>query len=113
MSYTQTQIIPGSLLTNAAAIYYTCPANIVGTKISTLTVFNSDTVARTATIYLASSSSAPSAVDEIAVVQLQSLQSVVIYQAINALLIPGNTIQAKADTGSVVSIKATGVVITV
>ena len=111
-TYTQVKMIEGSVLTSTAAVYFTASGSTLGTKISSMEVYNSDTSPRTVTIYLATSASAPVLADTLCVLQLMPGESKKVTAAINELISPNHTIQAKADASGVVVIKASGVTIT-
>ena len=108
MSVTPKKIIPGSQLTNVVATYYTCPAN---TKclVKKLTFTNNDTSARSVTLYLVPSGGTAGVTNLLT--KAQSIVAGGVYEAFEAsghVLMPGDTIQALADTGAMVTIQGSG-----
>lgn len=102
-------IIQGSLLTTAAAVYYTTPKS-TATKITQLTVTNTDTVVRTVSLYLASSSASPTTADIVVKAKaIQPNETWVAYPLVGAILAADTTVQAEADAAGVVVIKASGI----
>jgi len=106
-------LVQGSALTTSAAVYYTAPTG-VSTQITQLSFTNTDTVARTISIYLVDDSNAPAAPDTIVKSKtLQPNETFTPFQALAAVIAPLGTLQAVADANSVVVIKCSGVEFTV
>jgi len=108
MSVTPKKIIAGSQLTASAATYYTAPAN-TRTKITKLTFTNSDTVARTVTLYLVPSGGSAGVTNLL--VKAFPVGPGATYEAYEAeghVLMTGDFIQALADSAGQVTIQASG-----
>lgn len=111
-SFTPAALVAGSLLAASITTLYTVPASTKA-KISQLTVTNTDaTTAHKVVVYLASSSASATAKDQICTVVLAPLQSFSVYQALNVTMEAGGTIQASCDADSLVTLKASGTLIT-
>jgi hypothetical protein len=110
--YLPKPLVQGSTLTTAAAVYYTAPTG-VSTRITQMSVTNTDSVARTISIYVCASSAAPGTVDtSIKSKTLQPNETWVPYQVLGTVLSAGGTLQALADANSVVVMKASGIELT-
>lgn len=97
--------ITAAQLTNAAATYYTVPANTRGI-VKKLTFTNTDTSARTVTVYLVPSGGTASASNIL--ISAQSVAAGECYECFPAqgqTLQTGGTIQALADVGAKVTIQ--------
>lgn len=109
MSVTAKKIIPGSQLTNAAATYYTAPANTT-TQIRKLTFVNNDSSAHTVTVYLVPSGGTAGVTNLL--VKAAAIAAGATFEAFEAeghILQTGDFIQALADAGSQVTIQGSGV----
>lgn len=110
--YSVKTLTQGSTLTTAAAVYYTAPTG-VSTRITQMSLTNTDSASHVISLYLAPSGAAPSTADKIVVDKtLQAKETWVPYQALGFVLSPAATIQAIADANSVVVIKASGIELT-
>lgn len=101
-----------ALLTASAATYYTSPAN-TRTLVKKLTFTNTDTVARTVTVYVIPSGGSASATNTL--ISARALAAGETYECFEAeghVLSTGDFIQALASTTSVVSIQGSGVEMT-
>lgn len=106
-------LVQGSALTTSAAIYYTAPSG-VSTQLTQLSFTNTDSVARTISVYLVDDANTPTAPDTIIKSKtLQPNQTYTPFEALAAVIASGGTLQAVADANSVVIIKASGVEFTV
>lgn len=102
-------IIQGSLLTTSNAIYYTAPTG-VSMQLVNMVLVNTDSVARTVSVYLVDDGAAPTAADTILKNKtLQPNESYPVSAALAAVVSAAGTIQAIADAGSVVVLKASGI----
>jgi len=105
-------LVQGSTLTTAAAVYYTAPTGTY-TRITQLSVTNTDSSPHVISLYLASSSSAPGVADTVLKSKtLQANETFVPSAALGFVLSPAATIQAIADANSLVVIKASGIELT-
>lgn len=110
--YLTKNLIQGSTLTTAAAVYYTVPTG-VSTQLVQLSFCNTDTVARTVSVYLANDATAPATTDYLVKNKtLQPNETWTPQWALGAVLSAAGTIQAIADANSVVVIKASGLELT-
>ncbi len=97
--------ITGAQLTASAATYYTVPAN-TKSVIKKLTFTNTDTVARTVTVYLVPSAGTAGVTNIL--VSARAIAAGDTYDCTEALgqtLLPAGFIQALADVGSKVTIQ--------
>ena len=110
--YAVKTLVQGSALTTSAAVYYTAPTGTY-TRVTQMSVTNTDAAPRVVSLYIASSNAAPTATDTIVKSKtLQSNETWVPYQALGVVLSPGCTIQAVADANSVVILKSSGIELT-
>jgi plastocyanin len=103
-------LIQGSLLTAAIATYYTAPA-LTKVRIGQMILVNTDVLAHTVSIWLAPNSGIAGNSDKVVTVNLAAGQSYSVYQANGLILDASGTIQAQADTSSLVTFKASGTLI--
>ena len=108
MAYLEKRLVAGSLLTASAATYYTVPAQ-ARTIVKEMTLVNtSSTTTHTFTVYIVpSGGSAGDANTEFKTVTLQPLETRIF--ARTCVMEPSSTMQALADTVSVVSFSVSGV----
>lgn len=105
-------LVQGSTLTTAAAVYYTAPVGTF-TRITQMSVTNTDASPHTISIYIAADSAAPAVEDtSIKDKTLQAGETWVPFQINGTVLSPGCTIQAVADANSVVVMKSSGIELT-
>lgn len=107
--YLVKSLIQGSTLTTSAAVYYTAPTG-VSTQIVQMLLVNTDSVARTISLYLVDDALTPTVPDT--AFKSKTLQPNETWSPSNLLawvVSPGGTIQAIADANSVVVIKASGI----
>jgi hypothetical protein len=105
------RLVSGSLLTGSAATYYT--ASNVTTRIDKMTATNTDTSARTITVYLVPN--AGTAGDSNIIIDAKSILPGETYtcpEGVGHVVQNGGTIQALASTAGVVSFMSSGVEIT-
>lgn len=113
MSTTSTQqIIQGAILgVNPPQTLFANPPNQVA-QIMQMSLYNSDsTGTHVVTLYLTASSGTPALADQVALVFVPALQTVSVYQVIKLVVPAGGTIQASADLGGVVVMKASANII--
>lgn len=109
MAQTPAKLVAGSQLTAAAAPYYTSPAN-TRTVIKSMQLVNTSAQAVTATVYLVPSGGAPGAANTvIASVAIAPNATYNCPEAINQVLLAGDSIQALAGTAGAISIQAAGI----
>lgn len=108
--FTPSALVTGVLLSGGATTLYIVPV-LTSVKLSQLTVMNVDTLPHNVTVWLAPNNSAGLNQYQIWKGSLAPGQSFSVYQAIDQVLGPGSTIQASADLDSVVSLRASGVLI--
>lgn len=102
------RLVDGSLLTVAAAIYYTAPANTL-TTISACTLTNTTAGALTATVYLVPNAGSPTAANTVLSARtLAAGESLNVGSAIGQTLSAGGTLQALASAGASISLVASG-----
>lgn len=110
--YSVKTLVQGSTLTTSAVVYYTAPVGTF-TRITQMSITNTDSSPRVISIYLASSSAAPGVPDTVIKNKtLQAGETWVPYQALGSVLSPGTTLQAIADADSVIVLKASGIELT-
>lgn len=110
--YRALPIIPGSTLSTSQDPYYTCPAG-TSTRITQMSVTNTDSVVRTVNIWIASTAGIPGVADQI--IKSKALapnETWVPYQVLGATLGAGNVIVAQADAAGVVVLKSSGIELT-
>lgn len=102
-------LVPGSVLTTSAAIYYTAPSNTYAV-IKQMSLSNTTASAVTVTIYLVNDAGAPSAADQLITAKaLAANETWVAYQANGQVLEPGYTIQALCSAATSVTLKVSGI----
>lgn len=110
--YSPIVMIEGTQLTSSVAVYYTAPA-LSNARISQLVLTNADTTTpHSVTLYLAPGSGSPDNSNLIINKVLAPKETYVVYQVGNLVIPAAGTIQAIADTSAVVTIHASGVLIT-
>jgi len=108
MAYTEKRIVPGSLLTDSAATYYTATAPVLKTVIKEITLCNTHTTAVTFTLYIVpSGGSAADANAEFYTVTLQAKETKIFGRT--SVMETGDFIQALASVASKVAFSASGV----
>ena len=109
MAYTEKRLVPGSLLTNSAATYYTCTAPVVKTIIKEMTFCNIDlATAYSFTLYIVPlAGSAADANTEFKSVTLQPGETKVFGRT--DVMEVGSFIQALASTTGKISFSCSGV----
>jgi hypothetical protein len=106
--YTEKRIVAGSLLTGSAAVYYTVVAPVLKTIVKEMTFCNVDTVAHTFTVYIVpTGGTASDANAEFKNIVIQAGETFIVGRT--CVMETGATIQALADTGSVISFSCSGV----
>jgi hypothetical protein len=101
-------LIQGATLTTSNAVYYTAPTGLY-TKVTMLTLINTDASSHTVSVYFATGSGAPATADYIVKSKtLMANESYSVYVGQGWVVQPTATIQAIADANSVVVIKAAG-----
>ncbi len=107
--YLAKPIIQGSALTTTAAVYYTAPTGTY-TRVTQISLTNTDVSPRVVDLYLVADGSAPATADQIIKSKTLAVNETwVPYQILGAMLAPAATLQAKADANSVVILKASGI----
>jgi len=109
MTTSAKKLFSPALLTASAATYYTAPAN-THTILKKLTFTNTDTVARTITVYLVPSAGSASATNTLT--SAQTIAPGATYECFEGeghVLNPGDFLQALASTATVVNIQGSGV----
>lgn len=103
-------LVPSAMLTATAATYYTVAASTKAI-VQKLTIANTDTVARTVTVYFVPSGGTASATNAIvsAYAVPAGFTAELSAEACGHVLEAGDTIQALASTASVLSIRCSGV----
>lgn len=108
MPYVETRLIPGSVLTNAVASYYTTPTSTIAI-LKQLTLCNTDVASRTVTLYIVPNvGDAPATKDTVlSAVTMQPNETKIF--GLTDVLPTGYTIKALASISGVVAINASGV----
>ena len=107
MAVSPSATVPGVALTSSWAVYYTVPSTVVATTAKMLLVCNTDTAAHTFSYAVMPSTAAPNvAGTRFSATTLKAHETKVI--GLTDVMLPGYTIQAKADTGTVVSMTISG-----
>jgi hypothetical protein len=107
--YLAKPLVSGSTLTTSAVVYYTAPTGTY-TRITQISVTNTDSSPRIVDVYIATGAGAPATVDQIIKQKTLAVNETwVPYQALGVVLSTGQTLQAKADANSVVVLKASGI----
>lgn len=102
------QLAAGAQLTTSAVPYYTVPANTV-TTISACSLCNSTAAAKHATVYLVPSGGSPSASNIVLSQRVIAAGETYNVSAVIGQSIPaGATIQALAESGTAITIVASG-----
>lgn len=102
-------LVPGSVLTTSAVIYYQAPANTYAV-LKQVTLSNTTGSAVTVTFYIVNDGSAPTAEDQLITAKaLAPNECFVVYQANGQVLEPGYTIQALCSAGTSVTMKVSGI----
>ena len=107
---TNAVLIQGASIAASVTTYYTSPS-LTTTRITQMVLANTDSVAHTVTIYLTPTVSPAVITDLVVTVNLAAGQSYVVYQVNNLVMNPGGSIQAVTDTASVITLKASGILI--
>ena len=108
MAYTEKRIVPGSLLTDSAATYYTATAPVLKTVIKEMTFCNVHTSAVTITVYIVpSGGAADNANAEFYTATLQAKETKIFGRT--SVMETGDFIQALASVASKVAFSASGV----
>ena len=112
MALTSKPIIPGSLLTDAAATYYTCPAS-TRCVITKLVFCNAATAAQTVTVYRVPSGGTAGTTNIVVLTHaLAQSETWECYAMEGHTLNPGDFISALADNNARVTITGSGIEIT-
>ena len=109
---TPIKAIASQTLTNVTATYYTVPATTKQTVITNMSFLNTDSVARTVTVYFVPSGGTAGDTNarfKAMSVQPSSAGDPPPFFNLGIVMTAGETIQAKADTGAVVHIMANGI----
>ena len=107
-SYLEKRLVPGSLLTNSAATYYTCASPVTKTIIKEMTFCNTDNTGRTITLHIIpSGGTIGDANKELHSMAISSNTTVILSR--NDVMEQGSFIQAFADAGSKVAFSCSGV----
>ena len=110
--YTVKTLVQGSTLTTSAAVYYTAPTG-TQTRLTQASLTNTDSVPHVISVYLAASNAAPGVSDTVIKDKtLQAGETWVPYQALGAVIAAGGTLQAVADVGALIVLKASGIELT-
>lgn len=108
MAYTESRLVPGSVLTTSAATYYTVVSPVKKTIVKEMLLCNTSASPVTFTIYIVpSGGSAGVANCEFMTVTLQAYETKIFGRT--CVMELGGTIQALAGTDSVVSLSVSGV----
>ncbi len=108
MTISLKNLVPGSVLTNAAATYYTAPLG-TSARINNATLTNFDTVARTVTVGISASAAAIGTSNEcILVKSIQPNETYNCPELIGKNVLPGGTIQAFASANTAVTFMVSG-----
>ena len=105
MAITFAQLVAPQQLTNAAAVYYTSPAN-TKTRVDKLTFSNPDTSAHLINVWISGSTDAKNVWSDKPIAAGQSLECTEIE---GQVLVAADTLQMKADTGAKVTVVASGI----
>lgn len=109
MAQIPAKLVAGSQLTMAAATYYTSPAN-TKTVIKSMQLVNTTAGAVTATLYLVPANGTAGAANTvISAVNIAPNATYNCPEAINEVLLPGDTIQALASAGASIALQASGI----
>ena len=101
-------LVPGSLLTTSAAIYYTVPSGAL-TTVSAMTLCNTSAGVVGVTVYLVPNAGSPGAASTIlSARKMAAGESYNVSGAIGQTIAAGATIRALDDTGAAVSLVASG-----
>lgn len=112
MASSAVEIIGGSVLTTAPAVYYTGLAN-QGAQIAQFLLFNSDTVnAHLVNIWLAPSPATPTLKDQAYAVVIPAGATISAYAVLRLIVGSATTIQLQCDANGVVTVKASASIIT-
>jgi len=98
-------LVPGSVLTNAAVTYYTAPAG-TSAKINNATVTNFDVIARTVTVSIGANSTAT---QKILTKSLQPNETYNCPELVGANIIAGGILQALASANTACNLMVSGV----
>lgn len=105
---TPKKMVPGSALTASAATYYTVAAGVQQAVVKEVEFCNTDTVARTVTMYIIPSGGSAAVANEVyAGVTLQAGETKTFSRS--TVMLVGGFIQALASSASVVSFNISGV----
>lgn len=111
MAVVAKRLMNATLLTNAAATYYTCPT-ATNTIIKKLTLNNIDTSTRTVTLYIIQSAGSASTTNALATKTLIAGQTIILDEIQNHTLNAGDFIQAVCSATSAVNMQMSGVEVT-
>lgn len=100
----------GSILnpSTTPSVVYTSPSNGSGTRITQLTVKNTDVVTRSYNVYVASNSVSATTKNAIASHQLVAGETDSPFEALNVFIPPSGTLQVDADAITTVSFRVSG-----
>lgn len=100
-------LIDPTTIANTTTTYYTVPANVV-TTITQATLHNTSSSPVLVTVYLVPSGGSAGVTNQIYKQRLAALETKIVYGALNASLESAATLQAQADTASVVALHLSG-----
>jgi hypothetical protein len=108
MTISLKNLVPGSVLTNALATYYTAPLG-TSARINNATLTNFDVVARTVTVGISPSAAAVGTANEcILVKSLQPNETYNCPELIGKNILPAGTLQALASANTAVAFMVSG-----
>lgn len=107
---TKTVELFGSLLNSGVTpqTVYTSPTNGAGTRISSINVYNTDTVTQGYTIYVVSNATLATDTNIVAKHQLLAGESDTPFEVVNITIPPGGTIQIAGTTASKIAFRGSG-----
>lgn len=115
LMYSVIPLFQPAFITTTASVFYTSPvavgqSNGVNTRISNITVTNTDVAPRTISLYITPGTSTPTTVNTIINSKTLAInETFVIYQCVGNVLSPGSSIQAIADVAGKVVFAASGI----
>lgn len=106
---TPVPLVPGSILTDSTATYYTAPVYAQNVTIKEIEVINNDTVPRTVTVYCVPKSGTAGNANILFNAMIVQAGETKIF-GLTKVIAAESTIQAKASAASVVTLSVSGVV---
>lgn len=97
----------GTLGTSATALYTSAAAGN-GTVIKKVSLYNTDSVAHTVTMYAVPGAGTAALANTVLVISVAAGSSYIVNELNNKVMAPGETLQAKCDTAALVTFTASG-----